>query len=142
MRDDVRTRRVRDSCATGEMQAVEMARWRADLETWLDTATRRKALSPAWAPTCSGARAPEGELKIVGISDGETIRRAGDGPPPQLRLEARGGQNDLIWLLNGRQLGRLPANRALQQEFAEAGRYRITVMDDAGRYDRVEISVR
>jgi penicillin-binding protein 1C len=45
-------------------------------------------------------------------------------------------------LLNGRQLGRLPADRALQQEFGEVGRYRITVMDDAGRYDRVEISVR
>jgi penicillin-binding protein 1C len=81
-------------------------------------------------------------LKIVGVSDGETIRRAANGSAPQLRLEARGSQNDLIWLLNGRQLGRLPANRALQQEFAEAGRYRITVMDDAGRYDRVEISVR
>jgi penicillin-binding protein 1C len=140
--DAVSTMRVRASCATGEMQAVEMARWPAALEPWLDTATRRKALPPDWAPACSGARAPEGELKIVGISDGQTIRRAGDGPPPQLRLEARGGQNDLIWLLNGRQLGRLPANRALQQEFGEVGRYRITVMDDAGRYDRVEISVR
>ena len=140
--DAVSTMRVRASCAIGEMQAVEMARWPAALEPWLDTATRRKALPPDWAPACSGARAPEGELKIVGISDGETIRRAGDGPPPQLRLEARGGQNDLIWLLNGRQLGRLPANRALQQEFGEVGRYRITVMDDAGRYDRVEISVR
>jgi membrane carboxypeptidase/penicillin-binding protein PbpC len=53
-----------------------------------------------------------------------------------------GGQKDLIWLLNGRQIGRLPADRALQQEFGEVGRYQITVMDDAGRYDRVEISVR
>lgn len=134
--------RVRASCATGEMQAVEMARWPAALEPWLDAATRAKALPPAWAPTCSSAPAPEGGLKIVGVSDGETIRRAANGSAPQLRLEARGSQNDLIWLLNGRQLGRLPANRALQQEFAEAGRYRITVMDDAGRYDRVEISVR
>jgi penicillin-binding protein 1C len=135
-------RRVRASCATGEMQAVEMARWPAALEPWLDTATRRKALPPAWAPTCSSTPAPEGGLKIVGVSDGETIRRAANGSAPQLRLEARGSQNDLMWLLNGRQLGRLPANRALQQEFGEAGRYRITVIDDAGRYDRVEISVR
>ncbi|HRI92682.1 MAG TPA: hypothetical protein PLS93_13675, partial [Accumulibacter sp.] len=81
-------------------------------------------------------------LHIVGISDGATIRRAGNGPAPELRLEARGGQDELIWLLNGRQIGRVPAGRALQQRFSDAGRYQITVLDDAGRYDRVEISVR
>ena len=40
------------------------------------------------------------------------------------------------------QIGRVAANRSLTQKFPEAGRYQITVMDDAGRYDRVEISVR
>ena len=76
--------------------------------------------------------------------DGETIRRAGVGQSqvPELRLEARGGQEELIWLVNGHQIGRIAANRSLTQKFPEAGRYQITVMDDAGRYDRVEISVR
>jgi penicillin-binding protein 1C len=119
-----------------------MARWPAALEPWLDVPTRRRALPPAWSPACSGAPAPEAGLKIVGISDGETIRRAGNGPAPELRLEARGGQDEMIWLLNGRQIGRVPAGRAVQQRFDEAGRYQITVMDDAGRHDRVEISVR
>jgi penicillin-binding protein 1C len=69
-------------------------------------------------------------------------------PPRRQRPGARAASRstrrpeELIWLLNGRQIGRLPANRALQQRIREAGRYRITVMDDAGRYDRVEISVR
>lgn len=134
--------RVRANCAPGEMRAVDMARWPAALEPWLDVATRGRALPPPWAPACSGAQAPEGGLKIVGISDGETIRRAGSGPVPELRLEARGGQAELIWLVNGRQVGRVAANRSLVRKFAEAGRYRITVMDDAGRFDRVEISVR
>ena len=61
---------------------------------------------------------------------------------PELHLEARGGQEELIWLLNGRQIGRVPAGHTLRQRFSDAGRYRITVMDDAGRYDRVDISVR
>lgn len=141
-RDAASGLRVRAACASGEMQAIDMARWPATLEPWLDTATRQRALPPAWAPECSSARAPENGLRIVGISDGETIRRAGNGPVPELRLEARGGQQELIWLLNGRQIARLPAGRALHQKFSDAGRYRITVMDDAGRYDRVEISVR
>jgi hypothetical protein len=89
------------------MTAVEMARWPAALEPWLDAATRARALPPDWAPDCVGARAPEGGLRIVGISNGETIRRAGNGPAPELRLEARGGQEELIWLVNGRQIGRV-----------------------------------
>ena len=134
--------RVRAACAAGEIRAVDMARWPATLEPWLDAATRARALPPAWAPDCAGARAPEGGLRIVGVSDGETIRRAGNGPAPELHLEARGGQEELIWLLNGRQIGRVPAGHTLRQRFSDAGRYRITVMDDAGRYDRVDISVR
>ncbi|WP_300453743.1 penicillin-binding protein 1C [Accumulibacter sp.] len=141
-RDTTSGLRVRAGCASGEMHSVQMARWPVALEAWLDAATRQRALPPAWAPTCAGAHAGEGGLKIVGLSDGETIRRAANGPAPELRLEARGGQDELIWLLNGRQVGRVAAGHALAQRFADAGRYQITVMDDAGHYDRIEISVR
>lgn len=143
-RDAASGQRVRASCASGAMSAVDMARWPAALEPWLDAAVRLRALPPSWAAECAKAQAPEAGLKIVGISDGETIRRAGvaQGQVPELRLEARGGQEELIWLVNGHQIGRVAANRSLTQKFPEAGRYQITVMDDAGRYDRVEISVR
>jgi penicillin-binding protein 1C len=144
-RDAVTGQRVRTGCAGGDMLAVEMARWPAMLEPWLDAATRRRALPPAWAPACANAQAPEAGLRIVGISDGETIRRAGNsrsGTGPELALEARGGQEDLTWLVNGRLVGRGPASRVLRHKFVEPGRYQITVMDDSGRYDRVEISVR
>ena len=140
-RDAQSGQRVRAACVTGKMRAVDMARWPAVLEPWLDASTRERALPPAWAPACAGVQAPEAGLKIVGFANGETIRRAGSGAAPVLRLEARGGQEELIWLINGRQLGRAPAGRALTHAFAEPGRYAITVMDNAGRYDQVEISV-
>ncbi|HPT50781.1 MAG TPA: penicillin-binding protein 1C [Accumulibacter sp.] len=141
-RDASSGQRVRAACADGEMRAVAMARWPAALEPWLDATTRARALPPPWSTACAGAGAPEAGLKIVGVGDGETIRRAGNGPAPELRLEAQGGQAERIWLLNGRQIGRVPPGRPLLQRFSEAGRYQITVMDDAGRYDRIEISVR
>lgn len=144
-RDVTSGQRVRAGCAPGEMLPVDMARWPAALEPWLDASARQRALPPAWAPACAKAQAPEAGLKIVGIADGETIRRAGgsgSGPVPELRLEARGGQEELIWLINGRQIGRVAAGRSFTHKFAEAGRYQITVLDEAGRYDRVEISVR
>jgi penicillin-binding protein 1C len=59
-----------------------------------------------------------------------------------LRLEARGGGEEMIWLVDGRQIGRSPANRSLAHVFAEPGRHTITALDESGRYDRVEISVR
>lgn len=134
--------RVRAGCAEGKIESIELARWPAALEPWLDAATRVRALPPAWAPECDRSAAPEGGPRIVGIGDGETIRRAGNGPAPELHLEAHGGQGELIWLLDGRQIGRVPAGRTLRQDFASAGRYRITVLDGAGRYDSVAISVR
>jgi penicillin-binding protein 1C len=141
-RDVITGRRVRAGCAPGEMKAVELARWPAALEPWLDAATRERALPPEWAPACASAQAPEAGLRIVSITNGETIRRAGSGPVPRLKLEAAGGQQERIWLVDGRQIARVPAHQALHHTFAEPGRHTITVMDDAGRYDRVEISVR
>ena len=141
-RDPVSGLRVRAACADGEMRAVDLARWPTILEPWLDAATRRRALPPPWSAACATTGAPGGGLKIVGLSDGDTLHRAGDGPPPEVRLEARGGQHELIWLIDGQQVARLPAGRALSQRFPAAGRYQITVLDLGGHYDRIEISVR
>ncbi|MDR1708326.1 MAG: penicillin-binding protein 1C [Candidatus Accumulibacter sp.] len=141
-RDAASGLRVRAACAPGAMRAVEMARWPAALEPWLDAATRAKALPPPWAPECAGARVEETGLKIAGIADGQTIGRAGDGAPPMLRLQARGGSEELIWLIDGRQIGRAPPDRSITHTFATPGRHTITVLDETGSHDRVEISVR
>ena len=141
-RDAATGLRVRAACAPGAMHAVEMARWPAALEPWIDAATRGRALPPAWARTCAWAQAPEAGLKIVGIADGETVSRAGSGTAPMLRLEARGVGGELSWLVDGRQVGRVEVGHALAHVFADPGRHTITVLDGTGRYDRVEISVR
>ena len=143
-RDAATGLRVRATCADGTMQPTEMARWPAALEPWLDGATRARALPPAWAPACAQAQAPEAGLRIVSLTPGETIRRTGSaaaGAGLTLRLEARGSQQELIWLVDGRQVGRAPAGRALQHRFDEAGRHQVTVMDSAGNYDRVELRI-
>lgn len=134
--------RVRAACANGAMQAVDMARWPAVLEPWLDAPTRRRALPPPWAPQCAQSQAPEGGPTIVGITHGETLRRAAGGSAPLVELQARGARQALIWLVDGRQVGRTAPGKGLPYRFDVAGRHAITVMDESGRYDRVEISVR
>ena len=59
-----------------------------------------------------------------------------------MRLDARGGHEALFWLIDGRLIGRAPPGKPLRYEFAEPGRYAITVTDLAGHYDRIEVSVR
>lgn len=147
-RDAVSGKRLLAGCAAQSAWeariAVEMARWPAAIEPWLDPKTRTQALPSTWSDECANARAPEAGLRIAGIRDGETLRQvAGSGRAwPTVRLEARGGQAQLVWLIDGRQIGRSPAHQAMLHTFSAAGRYRITVMDDGGRYDRVEVSVR
>jgi penicillin-binding protein 1C len=141
-RDAISGLRVLASCAPGRMRPVEIARWPASLEPWLNAALRVRATPPVWDAACAGERAPETGLKIVGLSQGETIRRAANtSTPPAIRLETRGGRDEVIWLDNGRQIGRTSPNRALVYAFSESGHHSITALDEAGRYDRVEISV-
>ncbi len=141
---DVRTGlRVRAACTSEPVQSMEMARWPAALEPWLDAATRARAIPPAWTASCAQAAAPDAGLKIVSLSANETIRRAGTGggAAPALRLEARGGQQDLVWLVDGKSIGRANAKTTVQHRFTDPGRHTITVMDEAGHYDQVEIRV-
>ncbi len=141
---DARTgERVRAACAPGETVAVDMARWPAALEPWLDAATRARALPPPWAAACAHATSPEGGLRITGLSQGDTLQRAGaQASAPTVQLQARGATQELLWLVNGELVGRSKAHQALPHRFPQPGRYQITVLDGAGRWDRVEVSVR
>ena len=58
-------------------------------------------------------------------------------PRPQW-LEARAAA-ELIWLVDGQQVGCAQAGMSLTHRFAEAGRHAITAMDEFKRYDWVEI---
>lgn len=139
--------RAEADCTRGPLVEVESARWPAALEPWLDAATRQKALPPAWSPACGERQSAEAGLAIVGVSDGEVLRRAGaaaDRPgatPPTIRLDVRGHRGEINWLVDGRLVGRARAGEGLVHRFETAGRHSITALDDQGRYDRVTVSV-
>ena len=133
--------RIRPDCHTGEAQAQLIARWPTALEPWLNSATRQRALPPAWSPTCGHDRSSSNQLKIFGLTPGEILHRSSAGSPPRLRLEARGGQGELFWLVNGTQIGHSAAGKSFLHTFSSPGRYRVTVLDESGHYDSVDISV-
>jgi penicillin-binding protein 1C len=134
-------RRADADCADGELRTVEIARWPAALEPWLDATTREKALPPAWSRKCGERGQPASGLSIVGVSDGETLHRAANAAMPSVRLDVRGHRGTINWLINSRLLGRTKAGEGFVYRFESAGRYTITALDDEGRYDRVVVSV-
>jgi membrane carboxypeptidase/penicillin-binding protein PbpC len=60
---------------------------------------------------------------------------------PQVRLDVRGYRGEVIWLINGRAVGRSRAGEGIVHRFAGPGRYAITALDDSGHHERVEIAV-
>ncbi|MDR2165427.1 MAG: penicillin-binding protein 1C, partial [Zoogloeaceae bacterium] len=97
-------------CFRGKLETREIARWPAVLEPWLTPDTRRRALPPPWLAACARYATPEVGLKIVGASNGMELRRVRGGDTPLLRLEVRGRTSgEVIWLVNGKNMGRYPA---------------------------------
>ncbi|RJF99947.1 penicillin-binding protein 1C [Noviherbaspirillum saxi] len=133
--------RVMPDCATAGFDRRETARWPSSLEPWLEPALRKRVLPPPWAPECAGAYRPDGGIKIVGLSDGEIIRRAPGKANPRANLEIRGSRAELMWMLNGHLIGRQRGTEVQTVEFPTAGRYDITAFDDFGQFDRISVSV-
>ena len=139
--DRVTHHRVSPECARGPLERVAAARWPAVLEPWLDPGLRRKSLPPAWSADCKSADHPGDTIAITGLSDGAVLRHPPGRESPRARLEIRGSDAEVNWMINGRLINH--QNAAVPQilDFPEAGRYDITAFDNHGRYGRISISV-
>ncbi|MBS0357311.1 MAG: penicillin-binding protein 1C [Proteobacteria bacterium] len=140
--DAVSGLRVTPACSTRPRRRVEAVHWPAALEPWLSTDLRAKAQPPAWDVRCQNQVDPEAGLSIVGLSNGEVIKRPRPDQAPVVRLELRGQRGQVYWLINGRLVAHRPATQPLIQTLTETGRVDITAMDEQGRYDRISVSVR
>jgi len=122
-------RRDNDRCR----ERLETARWPAVLEPWLP---------PRQSADCRTAGRSGGSINITGLSDGAVIRRAPGQDVPKARLEIRGFDGEINWMVNGRLINRQKSSIPQILNFPEAGRYDITAFDSDGRYGRISVSVR
>ncbi len=122
--------------------AHSLALWPAPLEPWLPRRERRGARLPAVDPSCPPqlplAAAP---LSIVGIRDGDQLRRpAGNPEPLRLRLSTLGGSGRRWWFVDGQPVGESPPGGEINQAFSH-GRYQLSVLDESGQTARLEFRV-
>src|SRR5262245_29498021 len=139
--DRITHQRVSPECSRRPMERIEAARWPAVLEPWLDAGLRRTSLPPKWSADCASAHDPDDTIAITGLSDGAVIRRPPGKEVPKARLEIRGSDAEVNWMLNGRIVGRQSAALPWVLDFPETGLYNITAFDNSGTYGRVSISV-
>ncbi|PAU52632.1 peptidoglycan glycosyltransferase PbpC [Pseudomonas indica] len=123
--------------------ASEWVFWPAPLEPWLPRRERRSARLPASDPECPPRQAPvAAPLSIVGVREGDNLRRpAGSTEPLRLSLSALGGSGRYWWFLNGVPLAERVSGQPFDQAFSRAGRYQLSVLDEAGQTARVEFEV-
>jgi penicillin-binding protein 1C len=138
--DRVTHQRVSADCARHPIDRIQSARWPSMLEPWLDTGLRLKTLPPQWAPNCQSNHAND-TITITGLNDGSIIRQPPGKEAARTRLEIRGSDAEVMWMVNGRIIARRNAATPQIVDFPEAGRYDITAFDDYGHYGRISVSV-
>lgn len=121
----------------------EIALWPAALEPWLPRVERREARLPANDPDCPGPMlAPSSPLSIVGVRDGDQLRRpAASQELLRLKLSALGGSGRRWWFVNGTPLGDSAHQDSINATFEQLGRVELSVLDEGGQTARVEFNV-
>ncbi len=135
--------RVEAGCAVAGPVRKVIARWPRAAEPWLPPRIREKSRIPRIDPVCGKPASAQGEnIRIMGIEPNTVFRPPGaETRLPTLILEARGGREELYWLLNGELIARSPAGVPFVHKFSRPGRCQLTVMDLGGNYDSVEFTV-
>ena len=123
--------------------AHSLALWPAPLEPWLPRRERRSARLPAADPACPPQNPPPAApLSIVGVRDGDRLRRpAGSTEPLRLRLTTLGGSGQRWWFVDGQPVGESRAGGEINQPFGRNGRYQLSVLDESGQTARLEFRV-
>jgi penicillin-binding protein 1C len=126
-----------------ETRNVEIARWPALASPWLPAETRHVSTLPPLAQDCmADGRDAIAELRIEGVNDGATLRRApGSAQPLRLSLRALGSETRVQWLLDGRWIGETRGSRPFLHDFSEAGEHSLTALADSGAWTRLRFRI-
>jgi len=134
--------RVMPDCSSKPYDTFEVARWPDSLLPWLTPALLQQNMPPPWTPRCAALYHTGGNIRITGASNGEWIQRTPSQTVPSVRLRVQGAQSRIHWIVNGRLVAKTGPLVSHVVRLEESGRYEITALDEKGRFDRINLSVR
>lgn len=122
---------------------LEVARWPALATPWLSVDDRKHSALPPLAPGCAADSLDSAmPIRITGLNDGVTLRRAPNSDQPlRVTLRALGARDTVQWLLNGRLQGASHDDATITITLPQSGDYRITALAGDGAFATLGVHV-
>ncbi len=136
--------RVQPDCSITDAKKVQVALWPLRVEPWIKTEQKRKNVIANWSSNCKHKNSLQDfrEIHIQSINNSTQLVKAGkQASLPSIPLQAIGGNGKLQWYINGLPYPENEHQNPHSYQFEKAGSYQITVVDDVGNSDRVQLQV-
>jgi penicillin-binding protein 1C len=120
-----------------------LARWPALATPWLSVDDRTSSALPALAAGCAADSLDTASpIRIAGLSNGATLRRAPNSDKPlRVKLQALGAQGAVQWLLDGRLQGSSEDAAVMSLTLQQPGRHTVTALTRQGAYSSMQLKV-
>lgn len=134
---------INNSCEVEETKIKQIALWPLVVEPWIANNYRRRSQIGLFDSSCKKQIVyTANEIKIVGLENNTIVRAAGASKAlPRIKLQSQGGQGTSYWFINAHLKYTSSHNQAVFHQFNTVGRYQITVVDDSGYSDSINIVV-
>ncbi len=106
--------------------------WPARLAPWVPAPHRRRGTG---TEDCGSG--PSDSLSIDGLPANAELVRAPGGREPRIEVRALGASGTVDWLLDGKHVARLPAERTLRLSLAGTGERELLAIDAQSRFARL-----
>ncbi|MDE9430944.1 peptidoglycan glycosyltransferase PbpC [Xenorhabdus bovienii] len=127
--------RVASDCPDARPETVVL--WPITLEAWLPAKERRSNRLPPINPQCPPLKMDVAPLLIVGIREGDILKRIPGKNTLDLRITAQGGSGQQWWFLNGEQVFVTKNNQSWGKTLSQPGKYQLSVLDLSGQISAI-----
>ncbi len=134
---------INDNCNAKVATEKEIALWPLAVEPWTAKHHQRKAQIGQFDTNCKlSVINTSNDFKIVGLDNHTKLRSAGASKKmPRVKLQTQGGQGKFYWFINGYLKYTVTNSETIFHLFQSTGDYQITVIDDSGHSDSINLSV-
>ena len=134
---------INPRCKVKQGIEKQIALWPLAIEPWIEKANRRKHQIGKFDPSCDAQVIYNTEpLSIDHLKKNSQLRAAGTSKKmPRIKLSVSGGQGHLYWFINAQLKYTVTHDKPVFHQFLSKGKFQITVVDDTGRGDSIDLKV-
>ncbi len=132
--------RVAPDCPDAHPETISL--WPITLEAWLPVKERRANRLPPINQQCPPMKMDEAPLLIIGVREGEMMKRIPGKRDLALRITTQGGRGQQWWFLNGEQVAMTENSQPWTTTLSQSGQYQLTVLDLSGQVSSINFELR